>query len=568
MSSTVLLSDIQIGIDKNILTSNSSDIITDEHPISQNIVQFRGQGAQRPPGSAWSAGGAKLKVPEVDALKSISASISDDFSHKDKVEARRLSALQNKTQKRDHKADLSRSSGTEQMADQEAPLTAAGIPRRRPRREPGGSESFNKDSNSRPQKRSRWEQTSRTVLPLDVENLDSHALEDLIREFQERSGQLGSKEGSIKPPCQHLTLHRLQENRGKPKHVQQTPSWHFQKSAPQKPELALYFDPPQLTRGQDGQGMLRSQLPVTNFDLYLEQNKDISFVVYKTYEMPQDTSKNRGKGSKSASGQILGDTKVHESIQPVNEAVMNAVIALLETEDGYESILEDFRETYELHSPYLFVFHRRNDWDRIRRSLPETCRHQMTMLWNYVLQSHEVEYAAADNMIANGRISPGLLKYLFKPGQLLVQRRPEGMQGLMCMDWPKEIHQGEIPSREPESMIRNKSQDLGSNRMWGLNAWHWEFDGAFRRQKITPTVSTGSGTNEKLGSPIDTLDIFPLSFASHETIDQIRIRGENFWKCRNRALVSYRGAETNDDNLVSSANFHLSNCSGLNCRPL
>lgn len=654
--------------------------------MSQNAAKSRGQELQAHPGSGWSAGEAHSKAPEVDALKSISASISDDFSHKDKVESRQLSALQNSTQRLGHNATLSRSSGPGQIAAQAM---------RRPRRPPGFADSrgmpppppgltgsmgmppptpeiggqppppppmgfpargppvdedarwwttptslapptdqtkfhihesaaeeardihtrklmgarqasevgrnvnsndpnrlslanapdtaslksahqsnthnsaqntcrpqekisrlLSEDSHARPQKRPRSEQTSRTGIPLDVESLDSQALKDLIEKLQERSRQLGIEQGSIQPPCKYLTLHRLEDSRRRSTHIQQPHSWPLQKSAFRKSPLALYFDAPQTTSGQDGQRMLRSQLPVTNFDLYLEQNKDISFVVYKTYEMPQDTSKNKLKGPRRTFGHNSSDAKVHESIQPVNEALMNAVAALLEAEDGYESILMDFRETSELFYPYLFVFHRRDEWDSIRRSLPESCHHQMTMLWNYIVQSQGAEYAAAETMIANNKIAPGLLKYLFKPGQLLVQKGPEGMQGLVCIDWPEAMHQRGILSRKPGSIFQNKSHDTGSNRSLELNAWHWEFDGAFRRKKVTLTVSIGSGTNEELGTPIDTLNIFPLAFASRDTIEQIQCRGKSFWKCRRRALVSYKGADTNDDSLVSSADFH------------
>lgn len=637
--------------------------------MSENMAQSRGQGAQAPSGSAWSTGETELKVVQVDPLNSISASISDDFSHKDKVEVRQLSALQNSTQRLGHSPDLSQSSEPEKRAakakktlgffsgaskeehrppprgarfplpgasvDEEAKwwttptslappidqanfgiheraaqearimherrLMAAGQasevgrrvnPNEHNKVSPANAQeteslksvpqyntynqaaytsgaqeivsgSLSEGSHARPPKRRRSEQTSRTGILRDVENLDSHEVEELLKKLQERSRQLGFKQDSIQRPCKYLTLHRLEDSRGRSTHIQPLPPWPLQ-----KPAQALYFDPPQLTRGQDGQGMLRSQLPMRNFDLYLEQNKDISFVVYKTFEMPQNTPSNQGTGSRVAFGHNLSDAKVHESIQPVNEALTNAVVALLETESGYESILEDFRDTSELVSPYLFVYHRRHEWDRIRRSHPESCHHQMTMLWDYIVQSHGVEYAAADTMIANSKISPGLLKYLFRPGQLLLQRRPEGMQGLVCIDWPEAIQPGEVPSRKPESTVQDKSKDPGSNRRWELRAWHWEFDGAFRRKKVTVTVSIGSGTNEQIGIPIDTLDIFPLEFASHEMIEQIQLRGKSFWECRKRALVSYKGADTNDDNLVSSANAHLGSWSGMRYKRL
>lgn len=321
--------------------------------------------------------------------------------------------------------------------------------------------------------------------------------------------------------------------------------------------MPLYFDPPQWTKGQGGPGALRSQLPVTNFDLYLEKNKDISFIVYKTHGIPQDDSKMREMGDRQSGSHDSNDAVVDESIQPVNEALLNAVEALLEAKDEYASILRSFRQTSELVAPYLFVFHQRNDWERIRLSLPESSQQQLVMLWDYILQSQGPEYALADSKISLGKVTPELLKYLFKPGQLLVQNKDDEMQGWICEDWPRDIRRGEMtPIRQAKTARTTKPEKseshARSNPKLELNAWHWEFDGEFQRRKETLSISIEAGTHKESGIPINSLDIFPLEYASDAIFNQLRRRGKSFWKCRKRALISYRGdAETNDNNLVS-----------------
>ncbi|KAK7714996.1 hypothetical protein SLS64_003692 [Diaporthe eres] len=321
--------------------------------------------------------------------------------------------------------------------------------------------------------------------------------------------------------------------------------------------MPLYFDPPQWTRGQGGPGVLRSQLPVTNFDLYLEKNKDISFIVYKTYGMPQDDSRTRGMGDRQLAAHDLNDAVVDESIQPVNEALVNAIEALLKAEDEYASILQSFRQTSELEAPYLFVFHQRNDWERIRLSLPESSHQQLVMLWDYILQSQGAEYAVADSRISLGKITPELLKYLFKPGQLLVQNKDDGMQGWICEDWPRVIRRSEKPPRSRQDNTAGATEPekseshARSNPLCHLSAWHWEFDGEFQRKKETLFISIEAGAHKESGIPINSLGIFPLKYASDATFNQLRRRGQSFWKFRKRALVSYRGdADTNRSNLA------------------
>lgn len=386
--------------------------------------------------------------------------------------------------------------------------------------------------------------TSKAVaLREDLQNLEFHELEELIEHLGQRTKQKAFK---------YLILYRIAPGGDQPSH----PYLNFS-SAARKDSMPLYFDPPQWTKGQHGPGVLRSQLPVTNFDLYLEKNKDISFIVYKTYGIPQDGSKTRDMRDRQLAAHDLNDAVVDESIQPVNETLMNAVEALLEAENEYASILKSFRQTSELAAPYLFVFHQRNYWERIRLSLPESSHQQLVMLWDYILQSQGAEYAAADSKISLGKITPELLKYLFKPGQLLVQNKDGEMQGWICEDWPRTIRRGETtPHRRAKTAGATKPEKpeshSRSNPLCELSAWHWEFDGEFQRKKETLSISIEAGNRKESGIPIDSLCVFPLKYASDSIRNQLRRRGKSFWKCRKRALVSYRGdADTNDNNLVS-----------------
>lgn len=125
-----------------------------------------------------------------------------------------------------------------------------------------------------------------------------------------------------------------------------------------------------------------------NFDLYLEKNKDISFIAYKTYRTTLDISNTQGARDRKLAPQDLNEAVVvDESIQPVNETLVDAVQGLLEAKDEYASILQSFGMTSELRAPCLFVFHQRNEWDSIRLPLPESSHQQMTMLWEYPPES-------------------------------------------------------------------------------------------------------------------------------------------------------------------------------------
>lgn len=404
-----------------------------------------------------------------------------------------------------------------------------------------------------PRKRPRLELNSRSALLREgLQDLNVHELEDLIEDLDQRAKQLGSMRGCVSKSFKHLILYRIPQNGNPPSHPHLNSSTMDRNNS-----MTLYFDPPQWTHGQAGPGVLRSQLPVTNFDLYLERNKDISFIVYKTYVIPEDIPNTRSTRDRNSAPPDLNAAVVDESIQPVNEILVSAVEALLEAKDEYASILGSFRAKHELAAPYLFVFHQRNERQRIQQSLPEYSHQQLSMLWDYIVRSQGAEYAAADSQISLGKTSPELLKYLFKPGQLLVQNKDDEMQGWICEDWPRVTRRGEtIPFRQAKISGATKPEKSGShaepNLQWEFSAWHWEFDGEFRGKKETLSVSIDAGNRKESTVPINSLDIFPLKYASTGTVNQLRRRGKNFWKCRKRALVSYRGdADTNDSNLVS-----------------
>ncbi|KAL1872404.1 hypothetical protein Daus18300_004374 [Diaporthe australafricana] len=392
------------------------------------------------------------------------------------------------------------------------------------------------------------------ALQEDLRNLDVHELENLIEKLDQRAKQLGSIRASIQKPCNYLVLYRIAESDRRPV-MPGMLGMRGMPGMPVSPPVSLYFDPPQLTSGEFGSGVLRSQLPVTNFDLYLEKNKEIAFVVYRTYTLPQKASDSHEKRNRCSTSQDMSDAIVDESIEPVDEALMSAVVALLEAQDEYTSILDNFLETPELQAPYLFVFHQRNEWDRVRQLLPESSHQQMAMLWNYIVQSHGAEYTAADASMSNGLITTGLLKYLFKPGQLLLQSQDDEIQGWICADWPKAARRAEKASQRQDNLIGaiklEKLELAESSPKWELSAWHWDFDGNFHRRKATLPVSIKSDTNEESEIPINTLSIFPLKYASEDSFKRIQMRGRNFWKCRKRGLVSYReDADTNDSNLA------------------
>ncbi|KAG4430646.1 hypothetical protein IFR05_013879 [Cadophora sp. M221] len=95
-----------------------------------------------------------------------------------------------------------------------------------------------------------------------------------------------------------------------------------------------------------------------------------------------------------------------------------------------------------------------------------------------------------------------------------------------------------------EEQLQKKKNDDCSVHSWNLSAWSWKFDGAFSRVNSTHELTLEvRDKQEQSEVDIGSLNLFPLSFADETTTALLKKRGEMFWKCRFRHLVSYRDDE-------------------------
>ncbi|KAI0192306.1 hypothetical protein EV127DRAFT_491479 [Xylaria flabelliformis] len=164
-----------------------------------------------------------------------------------------------------------------------------------------------------------------------------------------------------------------------------------------------------------------------------------------------------------------------------------------------------------LSSPYLSIFHiRKNGLNSFLKTLEDTKR-------------QEFQYKLVDDMIRKGKITHRYIKYLFKPGDVIVQGNHQDSRGYLSTTWLEEVSQ----------------QKLGSDsQTYDLKVQYWGFDGAFSREvsKLTLQVDM-KDTSEKT---IDDLDLRPLAQVNEPTKERLRRRGDWFWKFRVRHLVSYQ----------------------------
>ncbi|KAF2792274.1 P-loop containing nucleoside triphosphate hydrolase protein [Melanomma pulvis-pyrius CBS 109.77] len=363
--------------------------------------------------------------------------------------------------------------------------------------------------------------------------------------------------------------------------------YRIQHRIDQQISTEIYLDYPEWTQGGT---YIKSRNRLDNLDLFLERNKDISFLVYRTFN-----------GTGRASGDLVtsntpSDRIKHEhldvplphreSICPIDRNFFQAITKVLKSKLGYASLLRLYHISGEIDAPYLFMYHNRKDWGKILGRFSSMTQEHLKLFAGYVFQYYGEEYKLAETLFSKGNVSPASMRYLFMPGEVLIARKNEGNMGYVTRSWPnfsfrvkdatggsKDNSNGaaytklsvigpDISSEEASpsddeyaSAEESFTSDNQIHMRMGLaptreqpdscsiEAWRWGFDTVFKRQYDTLTLqfprSKGDKSFYTRPIPIEELDIFPLRFAAAELAEKLKHRGRMFWKCRGRCLVSY-----------------------------
>ncbi|KAK5271709.1 hypothetical protein LTR96_003536 [Exophiala xenobiotica] len=399
----------------------------------------------------------------------------------------------------------------------------------------------------------------------DHSQLDLKKLQDYIELLQSQVKNLESSHKELLP-SRIQVLHRIMQKH-KDEHKGRT-EFEWRLSSP-------YFDEPEWIQGQHDQRQLRCSLPVTNFELYLERNKDIAFIVYRDFHpAPPDIAGSSSIDRPVKNAGSVRPLPISETIQPIAQELIEAIETLLSSRDEYSSLLQEYKVSPELQAPYLTVYHSRKDLHTIREGLSPEPQKQFDLLLQYVTDQYGENYAAADSLFSESKISSENVPYLFKPGDVLVRRSQGQYAAFVASSWPikgstkdesslkSEVRSGDhLPLYGSHEAFKRVANEKIKVQSWSVTGWSWAFDGSFQRQNCTRYFEIEVGEANKHDAVthdntlaeqkqrtdanqvkilnIGDLSIFPLAYAEPALVDKLQRRGGTFWKCRHRRLVSY-----------------------------
>jgi hypothetical protein len=339
----------------------------------------------------------------------------------------------------------------------------------------------------------------------------------------------------------------------------------------QKKHIDYFLDPPRWTGEQAGYGRLEGTLPVSSVESYIERFPRLAFVIFRDYDGTNSDS--QGFDSTSQTTQDGNATPFAESLCIVREDLLltlrNFLLSLSGTSDFYQKVASQ----EEFQAPYLFVYHHQKELAEFEeKHVPETVCEQWSLLMNnYIRKGFSAEYDAANEAFARGVVTHRLVKFLIKPGDVLLsfdESHPRAYQALSWATAPKHPSIRKEQRKQKDHQVRyrpggNKSDSeddllLDGNVLSGLTAppvWkvqvsYWDFRSTFKRKSYRAKILLEAKVGTEVS--ISKLRYYPIQYGSEKLTQELRRRGEIFWQCRTRKYVECKEDSIFHSGLVST----------------
>ncbi|KAJ5713103.1 uncharacterized protein N7483_010284 [Penicillium malachiteum] len=319
----------------------------------------------------------------------------------------------------------------------------------------------------------------------------------------------------------------------------------------------VFFDPLEILYcDQNKNGQLGCHEPLLDLDNFIASHQEISFIVFCDYDRHYETN---SPWTEDASPQVP-DT-LSESISPVVSDLKDAFQVIFQELPGLQDIEIRHESTGEIVAPYHFLYHNWKQLDQFNNRLSQSAQNHLNLFLTYVREKFGDEYATVDLLLKEGNIMPRYLNYLFKPGDVIVEANGSSYVGYIASSWvtivpdksnsEDEFDESEIltgisglPIQTKREKQKRKSKISSANTSQTVKAWNLDFDGNFFRTFKTLMIEITYENPTETANEDDKPSICQDINAIRETLKR---RGNTFWKCRDRRLVSYHREKSDQD---------------------
>ena len=300
-----------------------------------------------------------------------------------------------------------------------------------------------------------------------------------------------------------------------------------------------YLEEPTWAIGPRGEFALKAHFPVTDVEGYLRQKQGVAFSIAKFYSTThQQEEVQRAVRDKTP---LPRPRPLQESIRFESVTMIAAAEDFFRRQPKFSTEFPNFNIKFAIPAPYLFWYHYRNQ-DAFQ-DLSLIHREHMQLLCGWIDEHYGAMYDRVNEQLSRKVVSYETMPFLAKPGDVLVSKDAGKWRAHVATSWPSNQNRNIKPPSIQETAWASSSTPAGLTEAsvtskWTIQAWSYKYDGRFYRSKSTVDINLkASSMQEEV--KMEELNIVPLKYASKEAEPILKKRGESFWSCRNRRLVSY-----------------------------
>lgn len=305
------------------------------------------------------------------------------------------------------------------------------------------------------------------------------------------------------------------------------------------PYLA-FLDEPSWAVGPEGEFALKSQFGVHDINGFLRQKNDVAFVINKYYDIGHQDQEVRA---------AIRDKRPLPRAECSRETVRLQSFEMVQAAEEFISQQPNFAEEFPglnitngVGAPYLFWYYYRSK--NALEELSPTSLAAMKLLTFWIEENYGELYDLVEDQLKRGVISAKTIKFLVKPGDVVVWKEKRDLMAAVAESWPlvrrlPQAWQGfSLDSRRDEWGTKNKEDEAIPLWKSSVKCWEYGFDGSFYRRAHELEISFAA-ENQEEEVPIAKLSAYPLQYAPEAWKETLDARGRMSWSCRHQRIASY-----------------------------
>lgn len=305
------------------------------------------------------------------------------------------------------------------------------------------------------------------------------------------------------------------------------------------PYLA-YLDEPTWATGPSGETVLKAHFVIHDISGYLQQNKDVAFVINKYYDLGHQDQEVRA---------AIRDKHTLPRAECSRETVRLQSFEMIQAAEEFFGQQPKFAEEFPglniengVGAPYLFWYYYRSK--NALEGLSPTSLASMKLLTSWIEENYGELYDLVEDQLGRGVVSAKTIKFLVKPGDIVVWKEKRDLTAAVAESWlwarkTPQARQGfSFGSRREEWGTKNRDHEAIPLWKSSVKCWNYGFDGSFYRRAHELEISFEAESQEEEVS-ITTLSAYPLQYAPEAWKETLDARGKVSWSCRHQRIASY-----------------------------